>query len=57
MMLGFLAEKESAEVISAAREKGLLVIKAKNKIRLLPPLCVTYEQLDKAVEILASCVR
>ena len=57
LMLGVLSEKDSAQVISEAREKGLLLLKAKNKIRLLPPLNITYEQLDKAVEIIASCVK
>ena len=41
---------------SVAREKGLIIIKAKNKVRLLPPLNITYEQIDKAIEIIASCL-
>ena len=35
-------------------ENGLLVLKAKDKVRLLPPLSITYEQIDKAVAILKS---
>ncbi|MGN1419014.1 MAG: aspartate aminotransferase family protein [Acutalibacteraceae bacterium] len=56
LMLGVLCEKESGEIIAEAREKGLLLLKAKNKIRLLPPLTITYEQLDQAVDIIASCI-
>lgn len=56
LMLGFLSEKESGEIIKEAREKGLIIIKAKNKVRLLPPLNITYEQIDKAIEIIASCL-
>ena len=56
LMLGLLAEKESAEIIAKAREKGLLLLKAKNKVRLLPPLTVTKEQIDTAVKILSECI-
>ena len=38
LMLGVLTEKPAGEVISALREEGVLVIKAKDKVRLLPPL-------------------
>ena len=55
-MLGLLSEKDSAGIIAEAREKGLLLLKAKNKVRLLPPLTVTKEQIDKAVGIIAECV-
>lgn len=56
LMLGLLSKKDSAEIIAEAREKGLLLLKAKNKVRLLPPLTVTKEQIDKAVEIITECV-
>ena len=55
-MLGLLSEKDSAGIIAEAREKGLLLLKAKNKVRLLPPLTVTKEQIDEAVGIIAECV-
>jgi predicted acetylornithine/succinylornithine family transaminase len=45
-----------APLVTAAREKGLLVINAgENVLRLCPPLIVTWEQIDAAVEILADC--
>lgn len=56
LMLGLLSEKDSAEIIAEAREKGLLLLKAKNKVRLLPPLTVTKEQIDRAVAIITECV-
>lgn len=56
LMLGMLCEKDSGEIISKARENGVLLLKAKNKVRLLPPLCITYEQLDKAIEVIKSCL-
>ncbi len=57
LMLGFLTEKDSAEVIAKARENGLLLLKAKHKVRLLPPLTITFEQIDKAVEIIADVLK
>lgn len=56
LMLGMLCEKESSEIISKARENGVLLLKAKNKVRLLPPLCITYEELDKAIEVIKACL-
>ncbi len=49
LMLGILAEKPAGEVISALREEGVLVIKAKDKVRLLPPLNITDDEIDFAV--------
>lgn len=57
LMLGFLSEKESGEIIAKARENGLLLMKAKNKVRLLPPLTITYQQIDKAVEIITETLK
>ena len=54
LMLGFLSDKDSSEIIKEAREKGVLLLKAKNKVRLLPPLNITYEEIDKALEVISS---
>lgn len=54
LMIGFLADKDSGEIIKEAREKGVLLLKAKNKVRLLPPLNITYEEIDKALEVISS---
>ncbi len=56
LMLGIETEKDANEVIDKCRENGVLVIKAKNKVRLLPALNIPWEQLRKAVGILkAAC--
>ena len=52
LMLGIETEKDANEVIDYCREKGVLVIKAKTKVRLLPALNIPWEQLKKAVQIL-----
>lgn len=57
LMLGVLPkEKTNKEVMAAAREMGVLFLSAKNKIRLLPPLNITYEQIDKAIEALKKAL-
>lgn len=41
-------------VVSACMEKGLLVLTAKDKLRLLPPLTITMEELKEAMDILEN---
>lgn len=52
MMLGIQLDVEAKPVINALLENGLLVLSAKTKIRLLPPLTITQEELDKGLTIL-----
>ena len=52
LMLGIETEKGANEVIDYCRENGVLVIKAKTKVRLLPALNIPWEQLKTAIQIL-----
>lgn len=52
LMLGIKTDKTAKEVIDGCREKGVLVISAKDKVRLLPPLNISFENLQKAVEVI-----
>lgn len=53
MMIGAeLKTKKAGDVAKAALDKGLLILTAKTKVRLLPPLTITYEEIDKGMEIL-----
>jgi acetylornithine/N-succinyldiaminopimelate aminotransferase len=52
LMLGVETEKHAADVIAACREMGVLVIKAKNKVRLLPPLNIPTELLSRALDVI-----
>ena len=55
LMLGVrLKTKKAADILTAAAEKGLLILTAKEKLRFLPPLTITYEEIDKGMEILGS---
>ena len=51
-MLGITTEKPAPDCVKACMDNGLLVITAKDKVRLLPALNITWEQLEKAVEIM-----
>lgn len=52
LMIGIkLKTKKAADVAKAALEKGLLILTAKDKVRFLPPLTITYEEIDSGLEI------
>lgn len=58
LMLGAsLKTKNAAEVVRKALEKGLLMLTAKEKLRFLPPLTITYEEIDKGVAILKGILK
>ncbi|MBQ8572815.1 MAG: acetylornithine/succinylornithine family transaminase [Ruminococcus sp.] len=52
LMLGIETERDAGEIIADCMSEGVLVIKAKNKVRLLPALNIPMEDLKKAIEIL-----
>lgn len=54
LMLGVECARPVDEVVGECRQKGVLVIKAKQKVRLLPALNIPWEQLEKAIKILAE---
>lgn len=57
LMLGVsLEEKEAPDVVKKALEEGLMVLTAKDKVRLLPPLTITYDEIDQGVEILKKAL-
>ena len=57
LMLGIETEKPAKEVVSACLEKGVLVLTAKTKLRLLPPLTITMEELEEAISILKAALK
>ena len=52
LMLGIETEKPAKEVVAQCMEKGVLVLTAKTKLRLLPPLNIPMEDLEKAIALL-----
>ena len=51
-MIGIECERPASEIIEECRNNGVLVIKAKQKVRLLPALNIDDKLLEKAIEIL-----
>ncbi len=52
LMIGIECERPASEIIEECRQNGVLVIKAKQKIRLLPALNIDNDSLIKAIKIL-----
>lgn len=57
LMLGIKTKKSASEVVSACMEKGVLVITAKDKVRLLPPLNIPVDMLEKALHIIIEACK
>ena len=54
LMIGIETEGDSGEILAACMARGILPIKAKSKIRLLPALNIGWDDLKYALEILAE---
>ena len=53
LMLGIeLKTKNAGEIAKKCSENGLLILTAKNKLRMLPPLVITKDEIDKGLNIL-----
>lgn len=56
LMIGIETERDISEVVRECMERGILPIKAKNKLRLLPALNIPMDDLEAAVEIIKEVV-
>lgn len=56
LMLGVETEKPARQVALDCMERGLMVLTAKTRVRLLPPLNISWELLKEGVEILRQCL-
>ena len=54
LMLGVETVKDVNEVLSYCQANGVLPIKAKTKLRLLPPLNIPFEDLEKAMGVIVK---
>lgn len=61
LMIGVEPEGDAKEILAKCREKGVIALTAKNKVRLLPPLNIPMELLEQAVAVLketfAECAK
>ena len=57
LMIGItLKNKKASDVVKAALDNGLMLLTAKEKVRMLPPLTITYEEIDKGLSILKELI-
>ena len=56
-MLGVEIDGDSKAVVNKCIEKGLLVLTAKTKIRLLPALNISYDEINAGLDILESVLK
>lgn len=52
LMIGIEIDKNAGDIAKKCAEAGLLIITAKTLLRMLPPLNIKYEEIDKALLIL-----
>ena len=55
LMVGIETVRPAPEVIAACMEKGVLVIAAKDRVRLLPALNIPVELLIRALDVIKEC--
>ena len=56
LMIGIETEKAAGDIAKECLENGLLVLTAKTKVRLLPPLNITKDELDQGLKILKEVI-
>ncbi len=58
LMMGIRLDEEikSADVVRKAITKGALILTAKAKVRLLPPLTITYDEIDKGLKAIEEAL-
>ena len=58
LMIGVeLKDRSAGDVVRAALDEGLLLLIAKTKVRLLPPLNISYEDIDRGLEIIEKLLK
>ena len=57
LMIGVETEKDATEVLNTCLQNGVSVLKAKNKIRLLPALNIPFDTLKTAIKVLKDACK
>ena len=58
MGLGFQNPDDPGKMVKLARERGVLILTAgKDAVRLVPSLNIQRGEVDKAVDVLESCLK
>lgn len=57
LMVGIEIEENAHDIAVKCVENGLIIITAKNLLRMLPPLVITNDEIDEAVQILDKTLK
>ena len=57
LMVGIKTKKNAADVVKAAIEKGVLCLTAKDKVRLLPALNISFDDLKEAIDVIKEVAK
>lgn len=56
LMIGIQTDKPARDIAQKCLEKGLIVLTAHDKVRLLPPLTIKKQEIDQALKILNEVI-
>lgn len=56
LMIGIKTEKPAKEIVEKCIEGGVLCLLAKDKVRLLPPLNISWEALEYAIKVIKDAI-
>ena len=58
LMIGVrLKTKKATDVLQKCLDNGLMILTAKEKLRFLPPLTITYDEIDEGIKILKEILK
>ncbi len=57
LMIGIETELPAKDIVTKCRENGVIVITAKTKVRLLPALNISYDLLEKALDVIIAAAK
>ena len=56
LMIGIKTEKPAKEIVEKCIDGGVLCLLAKDKVRLLPPLNISWEALEYAIKVIKDAI-
>ncbi|MDD6734960.1 MAG: aspartate aminotransferase family protein [Clostridiales bacterium] len=56
LMLGVEIEKKAVDTANECLKNGLLILTAKTKLRIVPPLNISYDEIKQGIEILKGVI-
>ena len=57
LMIGIETEKDSGEILAECMKNGVMPIKAKHKVRLLPALNISFDELKTAIQVIKEAAK